>query len=48
MPTREEVERITTKFMQSNRAAGNNASREQVREEVVRHAKRIDKKTKKQ
>jgi len=48
MPSREQVERVTDQFVKSNRDAGKTLSREQVREQVVRHAKRIDQKTKKQ
>tara|TARA_R110000787_G_scaffold74187_2_gene165059 strand:+ start:4393 stop:4542 length:150 start_codon:yes stop_codon:yes gene_type:complete len=44
MPSREQVEKVTDSFMKSNREAGNTASREQVRAEVVRHAKRIERK----
>lgn len=44
MPTREQVERLTKKFYQDAQREGRNVSKEQIREELVKRAKRIDNK----
>ena len=46
MPSREQVERITNRFYNQSRESGKNQSRESIRKEVVKRAKRIENKTK--
>lgn len=46
MPSREQVERITNRFYKESKEAGSNASRDDIRKEIVKRAKRIENKNK--
>lgn len=46
MPSREQVERITNRFYQESRETGSNVSRDEIRKEIVKRAKRIENKNK--
>ena len=46
MPTREQVERVTDRVVKENRNAGKNVSREEVRTEIVKRAKRNEQRNK--
>jgi hypothetical protein len=42
MPSKEQVDRVADKLYTDAKARGENVSRDQVRDQVVEHAKRID------
>jgi hypothetical protein len=46
MPTREQVERVTNRIIKENQNAGKNVSREIVRAEIVKRAKRNEQRNK--
>ena len=44
MPSRDQVEKLTDKMYRDAKQTGQNVSRENVRQEVVKRAKRLDNK----
>ena len=44
MPSRDQVEKLTDKMYRDAKQTGQNVSREDVRQEVVKRAKRLDNK----
>tara|TARA_Y100001938_G_scaffold146104_1_gene224273 strand:+ start:539 stop:682 length:144 start_codon:yes stop_codon:yes gene_type:complete len=42
MPNRDQVERITNKFYKESKQLGRSVSRDEIKKEIVKRAKRID------
>ena len=42
MPNRDQVERITDKFFKESKQLGRSVSRDEIKKEIVKRAKRID------